>query len=170
MGLLQQSPIPVETDLIAKRYDTQTGRESSSGKVDETWFQWFLSLVGAVDAAPQRLPSKRLQGQSASIAATPMPLVPLTAGLYRISWYARITTPATVSSDLTVTVGWTDGTIPCSASGALINGNTTDTVQPGSALVRLDAVSPITYATVYNSAGATPMAYELDIVVEYVGP
>jgi hypothetical protein len=128
---------------------------------------WATNLAGDVDASPARLKTVPLTQQSASIGTTTIPTGALGGGLYRVSWYARITTPGSVSSSLTITIGWTEG-VTLSASGAAMTGNTTGTVQSGSMLIRIDGSSPITYSTVYASAGATAMQYRLDVVLEQV--
>jgi hypothetical protein len=109
-----------------------------------------------------------LTAQEASIGTTALQAGSLVEGLYRISWYARITRAATTSSTLTVTIGWTESTLALTLGGAAITGNTTTTVQSGSIIAMLDGASPLTYATTYGSVGATTMQYRLDVIVERV--
>src|SRR5204863_5568747 len=109
-----------------------------------------------------------LTGQSASISTTAIPMGTIAAGLYRVQWEARITTPGTVSSSLTITISYTDDGVSCSQSGAAITGNTTSTVQSGVILVESDQTVPISYATTYASAGATAMVYKLNVTCELV--
>lgn len=130
------------------------------------WLQWFGEMVVAVDAAPSRQTSVHKTAQTASIGTTPLPLGSIPPGVWRVSYYARITTPGSVSSTLTVTISWTDGAIACSASGTAITGNTTATVQFGTLVIRSDDGTPISYATTYGSVGGTPMQYALDVVIE----
>lgn len=129
------------------------------------WIDWFTSLTIRVDSNPQSFSPVTLPAQGAAIGTTPLPVV-TNAGLYRITYYARITTAATTSSSLTITLGWTDGGNSCSLSGAAMTGNTVTTVQTGTAMVRSDQAGALTYATAYASVGATSMQYSLDITVE----
>lgn len=105
---------------------------------------------------------------NAAIATTPFTLGSISAGLYRIDWYTRVTTAAGVSSSLTVTLGWTETAVALTSSGPAMTGNTTATNQSGSVLIRSDASAPITYATTYASNAATAMYYRIDFVVSYV--
>lgn len=151
------APAPVH-DPIADR----------AGRITKAWIDWFSQLTLDVDAAPARVKTVTLTGQGASIGTTSIPAGSLAAGLYRVSWRARITQAATVSSSLTVTVGHTESSLSLTQSGAAMTGNTTTTVQSGDVLVRIDGASPVTYSTTYASAGATAMQYRLDVVLESV--
>ena len=140
--------------------------DGEDGTTRRPWVDWLTSLTQQVVAAPERIATTSATGQSVSIPATD--LSDGTAGLYRITYYARITTAAVTTSSLTVTFSWTDGGVVCSLSGAAMTANTTTTVQTGTALVRSDASAPITYATTYASNGAGEMKYQLDVTVEGV--
>jgi hypothetical protein len=109
-----------------------------------------------------------LTNQSASIGATDFSGGGLSAGLYRLTYYTRITQAATTSSSLTVTLDWQDGGVAPSISGAAITGNTTTTIQSNTVLVRIDGSSPVRYSTTYSSVGATPMKHSLYITLEEV--
>lgn len=141
----------------------------SSGLISSDWYRWLFALAARSQSAASVLgtPTK-LTTKAASISATPLTVPALNGGLYRVSWYARITQAATVSSSLTVTIGFTESGLALTEPGAAITGNTTTTVQSGSVFIRTDAAAPITYATTYASSGATPMQYRLDVVCEQV--
>ena len=68
------------------------------GIVRRTWQVWFRNLTNTVDDAPSRIQTVSLVGQSASIGTTSIPSTSLTAGLYRVTWYLRITTGQTQTS------------------------------------------------------------------------
>jgi hypothetical protein len=138
------------------------------GIVRRTWQVWFRNLTNTVNDAPSRIQTVSLVSQSASIGATSIPSTTLTAGLYRVTWYLRISTAAATSSSVTVTVGWTDDTVTMSLSGAAVTGNTTTTSQTQTSLLAVDNASPVTYATVYSSVGSPVMQYALDITLESV--
>ena len=80
--------------------------------------------------------------------------------------FRSITTAATTSSSLTVTVGWTEGAVPLTVSGAAMTGNTTTTVQNATQVLQVDGSTPVTYATTHASSGATAMVYELTVLLE----
>jgi hypothetical protein len=150
-------PMPARDAMIDER-----------GLVRRIWQVWFRNLTNAVNDAPARIQTIALVGQSASIGATSIPSATLTAGLYRVTWYLRISTAAGTSSSVTVTIGWTDDTVTMSLSGAAVTGNTTTTSQTQTSLLAVDNASPVTYATVYSSAGSPAMQYALDITLEAV--
>jgi hypothetical protein len=138
------------------------------GIVRRTWQVWFRNLTNTVNDAPSRIQTVSLAGQSASIGTTSIPSTPLTAGLYRVTWYLRISTAAGTSSSVTLTLGWTDDTVTMSLSGAAVTGNTTTTSQTQTSLLAVDNASPVTYATAYSSSGSPAMQYALDITLEAV--
>lgn len=136
--------------------------------VTDEWLRWLTVVLTAISAAAQKVGTVGLTAQGAAIVTTAIPTPRLSAGLYRVTCYARITRAATISSSLTVTISWTDGGIACSQSFAAVAGNTTATSQSGSLLVRVDEATTISYATAYASSGATSMLYQLDVRVELV--
>jgi hypothetical protein len=150
------APAPLR-DPIARKSD---------GLMTAPWVTWFTQLTTDLDAAPERLDSVTVTGQTASISPTALDVGSLSQGLYRVTWRARITQAATVSSSLVVTVGYTESAITMSESGTAITGNTTSTVASGSFLVAVDQGTPITFSTTYASTGASVMAYTLTIVAE----
>ncbi len=130
--------------------------------VSRPWVQFFLALREAV--APEA--SISLTAQAAAIAPVVFVGVPVSS-LYRISAYVRVTTPASVSSSVQVTVGWTDGGVAQSTSTAALTGNLTTTQASLSLLVNADAGSSLTYSVAYSSVG-TAMVYALSVVAEAV--
>ncbi|MEK9723024.1 MAG: hypothetical protein VW405_06005 [Rhodospirillaceae bacterium] len=138
------------------------------GRLSDTWQFWVERVVASLHAVPSVLRLVALEEQNASISATDLPDMILEAGVYRLSYYARITTAAGVSSSLTVTFAWTDGGVAQTYSGAAINGNTTTSYQSGSIIIRTDAGEDVTYATTYASNAAGAMKYSLDVFIEKV--
>ena len=131
------------------------------------WLQWFGSLTSRADSAPERKTHVRAVAQVASIALTPLPLGSVPAGIYRVTYNFRVTTPGSVSSSLQFTLTWTDGGVVQTSSGAAETGNTTTTKQMGTMPIRSDGGVPISYSTTYgDGGGAVAMAYRLDIVLE----
>lgn len=140
--------------------------EKPTGLASFEWIKWFLLLIEGLNAAPQQIRTVALANQSAAIATTAFPLPALQPGLYRVSWFLRIVQAATVSSSVAVTFGGTDAAVAYPQSGPAETGNTVSTVQSGEKLMRCDQATALTYATAYATVGATPMKYDLEIVVE----
>lgn len=150
------APVPFRTALI----------DLKTLFLRQEWVRWLQSIKDAIDAAAQKIGAVSLTAQGAAIALTAISTPTLTAGLYRVDTYARITRAATVSSSLTVTVRWTDGGVAQSFTNTAITGNTTGTSQQRVFMVRADEGTTITYETAYASSGATSMQYGLDIRLE----
>ena len=161
---------PPMFEPIATAEDFRAGAKLPKLVAGIEWIKWFGSLVLDVQKAPVRQASVRLTAQAASIGTTAFPLASIPPGLWRISYYARITQPASTSSSLIVTFGWMDGSVTMSYSGAAITGNLTTAAQFGTVVLRSDNTQPISYSTTYGSVGATPMQYELDMVCEELAP
>jgi hypothetical protein len=155
--LLGNAPAPV-LDPIA----------GQGGTLTLPWLNYFSRLPATLYAIPSRINVVSLVSQNASIGATSFSPGVLAAGLYRVSYYARVTYAATVSSGLIVTFGWTDGGIACALASADMTGNTTATNQSGTSIIRIDKATAITYATTYVYVGVNPMEYRLDVVLEKV--
>ena len=141
---------------------------SQTGSLLDTPLLWLGRLRRHANTSGGVIGSVTKTGQGAALSTTAIPITgSVDAGLYRVSYYARITTAAGVSSSLTVTIGWTRSAVSLSQAGAAMTGNTTATQQNGTLFVRADANASITYSTTYaDGGGATSMQYELDVVVE----
>lgn len=127
--------------------------------------QWLLSLTTRIQASPNVQNTVALTAQAAAIGSTAVSVGTVAAGVYRLTFYARITTPASVSSSLTVNFGWTDGGVSCSKASVAITGNTTTTVGSESFLMRADQATALNYSTTYAAVG-TPMQYALTVTIE----
>lgn len=153
-------PIPWKVPLVERFGEQLTGRAN--------WGAWFLALHNAVDATAQRTGrALGITAQAASLAATTLVPVPAT-GLYRVTYYARISRAATVSSSLTVTIRWTDGSVALTLPGAALIANTTTTFQTVSVVLQADQGAAIEIETTYATSGATTMQYALSARVEAV--
>lgn len=162
-------PMPLQDPIARPR---RTGlkaseRDENEGKLTEVWIPYLQSQNTIASTAIRQTSSPvALTGQTASIGVTSIPTSSLGSGLYRVSFYTRITTAAGVSSSLSIGIHWTDGGISCSLSSAALTGNTTSTVGTGTALISIDGASPVSYSTTYASVGAPVMAYSLSVVLE----
>ena len=130
------------------------------------WLRYFTGVSVAVDEKPTRKAVVNRSLQGASIASIALPLGTIPPGVWRVSYIARITRPATTSSSLEVTIRWTAGGVAQSRTGAAEIGNLTTTHQFGTLIIRVDASTPISFATTYGSVGGTSMLYQIDLVAE----
>ena len=156
-------PEPIATVTLPGRERTKLPATLSEG-----WGYFLTTLLNIVNICPSRQGSAEAHLQNASIAATDLTDGTFGAGLYRLTYYARVTKAAGVSSSLQVTFAWTDHAIAQTSSGAAMTGNTTTTQQSGTVLVYSNAASPISYSTTYASNGAGEMEYSLYVVIERV--
>jgi hypothetical protein len=145
------APAPIRDDVLSVK------------KLTLTWIQWFTGVYTALRASVRNVGSVSLETQAASIGATAIETPSLTAGLYQVTYAARVTRAATFSSSLTVTVTWVDGGVTCTQSGVALTGNTTSTQQSGFVLLQVDEGSTVRYSTTYASSGAQSMQYQLAV-------
>lgn len=161
------APFNYDVPVSPETSDRNTGQKTRSQFFSQEHVDWFLEQQSRAEDSPEQLGGVFLEAQGASIAATPVPMPALTAGRYRVSYVARISRAGSVSSSLTVTIGWTRSSVNLSQAGAAITGNATTTQQNGTLFIRAAANASITYATTYvDGGGATSMQYELDVVCE----
>lgn len=147
---------------------------NDAGMVDQTltiskrWYIWLFEVWQRIRLCIALAgPVYTKSNQSASIVTATVATI-IQSGLYRISYRQRVTTPATTNSSLTPTIGWREGGVTQSASGAAMTGNTTTTQQNGVFFVRCDSGTVITAAFLYASTGATAMVFNADVAVELV--
>ena len=146
-------PIPQSDPLI-----------DPSGRMGERWYRWLSLVVTRLLSAVLTVASTHRTGLSASISATTI-YTPTQPATFEVSWAARVSTAASTSSSIAVTVSWTQGGIACSKAFSAQTGNTTATVDGSAIPIRPDSGQPVQYATTYASVGATAMVYALDVVV-----
>lgn len=158
---------PLNSSLI--ELDPKDPQRRTPFIMDKVWAIWLQeSLVPRTEDGTQLWYTNTLTQQQASIPLTSIPLGTVPAGLYRMTWYLRITQAATTSSSLTFGMAWTETTVSLASAGAALTGNTTTTVQSGTFLFRADSGSAISYLTTYASVGGVPMKYRLDFTLELV--
>ena len=139
----------------------------AQGILTQPWQIWLRGVVDALNASSQVQKSVTGTPTGSSITTTALLADTGSAGVFRVSWFLRITQAATTSSSVAVSVGFTDG-VALTISGSAVTGNTTTTIQQQTILVRCDANSALTYSTTYSSVGATSMQYAVSVVVERV--
>lgn len=149
---------------------------NASGRVTKIWEYFFRFVQASINVAPQVIGTIALTVQAASIAATTIPVTfpalpneRMLPGLYRVSYYTRVTRAGSVSSSLTVSIRWIDGGVTITQAGAALTANTTSTYQQATFFVRVDSETEIRYLTTYaDGGGATAMQYALDLSVEAI--
>lgn len=158
---------PLTTSLVEPPENPKS--PDAAWTITRAWNNWLLSLTTRVQQSATVLISPTvLTGQSASIAPTALALGTIAAGYYRVAWFARVTTAATTSSSLTVTISFTESGIACTRSGTAMTGNTTGTNQGNVELIKADQSTAISYSATYASVGGTVMVYRLSILAELV--
>lgn len=161
------APFPFDSPFAQEIIDPVTRKKTYL--VTEEAASYFQEQQSRLDKGAALSGSTAITGQTASIGATAIPVLPaITTGYYRVSYSARITTAASTSSSLTVTVGWTENSIALSQAGSAMTGNATTTQQNGTLVVLADNASPITYLTTYASSGGTAMQYRLTMIIEAI--
>ena len=136
--------------------------------------------IAAVAATPgltlqAALAVEQAKPLAAAIAPVAM-IVPVTAPtplvqtvLYQVSYAVQIVTPATVSSEVVLTITWTENDIVQTYVVPAITGNTVDTQENDTGiLIVADADSEVTVETSYASVGAENMEYDIQVSYEPV--
>ena len=158
----QYAPIPLNDPLVVSKMPKG---EELRGYVTPLWITYLSDQGVQIADRPERVATVDLSGQTASIGATNVPVTSLTHGLYRVSYYVRVTT-ALGGTTVTVTIDWKDGGVTCSHSSAAINGAATSNYGSGTLFMDVDNLGPIRYATTY--AGGAGMIYKLVLSAEKV--
>jgi hypothetical protein len=109
------------------------------------------TLVGVIGAVYSKT------NQTATITAATIATI-TQAGIYRVSYYIRVTTIPTTSFSLTVTIGWRDGAVTKSQAFTALTGAPgalATAFQNGSLPIRCDSGTLVTITIAYASVGAT---------------
>lgn len=169
MTTLSNIPIPL-TDPIAtpRKPNLKPGqKDPNEGKITDAWIPFFNSFTQNFVGVPKQANSPvTLSAQTDSIAVTPVPSGSLAPGLYRMTYFVRVTSAAGVASSIQVIFSFTDGGVSCTFPGTVFNGNLTTTVGSQTATFNIDAASPVSYSTAYTSNPANAMTYELFVILE----
>lgn len=141
----------------------------------------YNAISTVSNGVPTEYATVDLTAQGAAIAATTVYAVPAGgAGMYRVSFVAKVTQVATTSSVLGGTNGFQvvytdqdDSVVVTTPAGHLFNSttaslalNTTQAVYSGVIIVNAKLSTNIQYSIDYTSVGGTPMQYNLHIKVE----
>ena len=153
------------SDIAAPPLQTPLIEGPNQPYITKVWYGWLRSIITRVQDSAQAVASVPLTGQSAGVGLTPL-IVAAAAGLYRVSYWFRVTTPATVSSSLQVAVTTTEGGVVVTQTGPAYTGNLTTEPQSGNFVVNPDGGTPVSYEVLYGSVGATAMEYDASIVLD----
>lgn len=153
------TPIPQYDPLV----------EKVSFKMNDRWYRWLSDVLTRLLQSVLALAAVHRVALTGSIGTATV-YTPTQPGVYRVSWSIQVTTAATTSSSIAVTLGWKTGPtatpVAQTEAFAAITGNTTGTHGSGSVVIYPTSAQPITYQTTYASVGGTSMAYQVDVVVE----
>jgi hypothetical protein len=167
---LNAEPLPVKDRVVnIRRKDIKPDEvDPNEGKMTAIWQEALSAQGETVAQAASRIALVELTAQSATIGATPLLAEP-SAGLYRLSWFAKISVADGVSSSLTISALFTDEGDSITISGSAITGNTVSTVQSGVLQLHSDAGVPISYSATRVSGGGGPaMQFSLYVTLESV--
>lgn len=157
-ALLNNAPRPGNDPVVDKQ-----------GFLTPEWDDWFQALTSNVSSAPARVGTNvQLTEQNAAIPATFLTTAAAVSGVYRITYYVRVTTVAGVTSAVQPSFTFTDAGVPQTFTGTNVNGNTTTSYASGTVTFYADGETPITYQTAYASNPASAMRYKLIVILELV--
>lgn len=152
------------------------GSASGSGDPEEITLGTNLTMSGTTLNAAVNNGSVALTGQTASIGATTLFTGSAsTAGLYRISLYAKTTTAGSAGDKFFTTISFNDGTaqtiIPWLIDGSMsTQDHQLDTLNyrsQSTVVVKLAASQNITFITTVTKAGSP--VYTIDLRAEFLG-
>ena len=130
----------------------------------------YNSIATVSNGVPAEYATVDLLTQSASIGTATLYAVPASgAGMYRISYYLKVTQAATTSSSVQITFTYTDrddSTVLSFLSASPLNATDETGVVSGQMIVDAKLSTNIQYATTYASVGGTSMQYKLRLKVE----
>src|SRR5690349_951051 len=116
--------------------------------IEERWRQFFSEATQQSNLAASIL-TVSLTNQTAAIPLTALGLTDLEAGLYRVTVYTKVQTPASVASSVTPAIVFTDGADVCTFTGTANTGNLSTSVTTNTFLIRIKEGTPISYQTTY---------------------
>lgn len=167
-----RNQVPPPSDPIARprRKEFGPGKDPQEGTLTDTWSDYFAHQTDLSGKFPARV-ANVTTSSSTSIGTTDMSGGIWSAGLYEVNWYVRCTDPGSGLGDkVQVSVSFTEGGVTRAISGSNITLVTpsTDFECLGARLMKIDALTAVSYSTTYTAAGGVPATYALDIIVNEV--
>lgn len=169
MAIVNNAPPPLG-DPIAnpKRPEYRGGADPLEGLCSQRWGDWFGNVLANQERSAGRLVTVKLTDQdSAGITTTEIPAPPLTAGVYRISYYLRMSRLDSITADVQPTFRWVWDSQARQYDGASISTNTLAETGTAAILIEIDNNTVTTYET-NVSMGSGDGLYALTIVLEEV--
>ena len=161
------SPEGVVTAAVGSMWSQQNGTQSTSFYVKTNG----SSNTGWGAVVPNIIAGQvNLITQSASIGTTTLYAVP-NNGMFRLSYYMKVTQAATTSSSVQLTLTYTDrddSTVLSFLTASPLNATDETGVISDSIVIDAKAATNIQYATTYASTGGTSMQYKLRIRLEAI--
>jgi len=166
MAVINKFPMPIQ-DPIAKTKRPEYGPKQADpqeGLLGDSWADYLNALQGLQESSPTRLVTLQLDGQATAIPPTDMTDGTLTQGLYRVSYYLCVAEASTVGAQLDVKFSWLDQGISRTWTSVKIDPTVLTDFTPDSFLLRIDALSPLTYEIEFDG----DRFYDLVVVLEEV--
>ena len=159
MALLNNAPMPAGDPMV------YPPKHAQAELVTRPWLDWFNNIISNQSKASGEIAKVTLRDQTAAIATTAINTQPLTAGLYQILFYLRLSEVDPVSANIVLTFTFTwNGTARTIVSGTLGANTLTQTVGTPEPLIAVDANTQITYSTAVTW-GVTGGKYAIDIIL-----
>lgn len=157
------APLPVQ-DPVAKspRYKD----DEMAGYMTDSWTAYMSQLVTTLQNTPVRIYEKGFLDQTGAIAVTSIAPGGVTAGVYRITYYTRLTTAAGTSSSLQVAFDWSDHAHTLAWTSPALTSNNVSVPMMGVLPIYSDSLSPITMAVTFSSVGSPAAIYEIYVSLE----
>lgn len=159
MSAPQLLSVPFDQPILPGKQPGDPGQMPSEDYLN-FFYQMYLVLQSAARVAAQLV----LKDLSAALGLTPIGADALGSGHYIVHYYLHVLTPASVSSQVQVTISWVDAGVAMSRTGVLVNGNLITSHDEDSFPLDADNAPAIEISTTYAAVG-TPMHYKLTATV-----
>lgn len=168
MAIINAPPPLGDPIANPKRPEYGNRADPLEGLVSQRWGDWFGQLVTMLGNQSGRLATVKLTGQDSNgIATTEIPAPPLTAGVYRISYYVRMDALDSINASVQPIFRWVWDSQARQYDGAAITTNTFAESGAASFLLQIDNNTVTTYETSV-SMGGLDGTYALTVVLEEV--
>lgn len=151
-------PFPAKDRIVDKQ-----------GYPTEAFIRYFESQDNLIGAAASNIGQASSTSGAASVSTTPITTQAISNGVYRVSWYMEVVTPAGVSSSLDITIAWTSNGVAKSNTSSAITTNLATSFLSGVLTIHSDGDAPVTYSIGYASNPAAAMLYGAWVVLERIG-
>lgn len=157
------------TNVLPEPFPAKDKCVDKEGYPTEQFVKYFEGRDQVVGAAASSIGSQSNTQGNASIATTDIGVAKISSGVYRVSFYMEVITPAGVSSSLDITISWASNGVTKTTTTTPMAGNLTTSFAAGVLVLHSDGDSPITYSANYASNPVGAMVYGLWVVLERIG-